>query len=100
MVLLLFVSAGMGWLSFISLFGVFFFMSVMFPTIFALGIRDLGPDTKRASSFMVMSIVGGALFPILMGFLADQYGMALGFLAPVPLFGYILWYGLHGSRIN
>lgn len=98
LVLLLFVSANMGWLSFVSLFGVFFFMSVMFPTIFALGIRDLGADTKRASSFMVMSIVGGALFPVLMGFIADRYGMAPGFLAPVPLFAYILWYALHGSR--
>jgi MFS transporter, FHS family, L-fucose permease len=82
----------------VALYGIFFFMSAMFPTIFALGIRNLGPDTKRASSWMVMSIVGGAIFPLLMGYIADHHGMAAGFLAPLPLFGFILYYALWGSN--
>ncbi|MDX9811047.1 MAG: L-fucose:H+ symporter permease [Bacteroidales bacterium] len=93
------VSANLGWISLISLFGVFFFMSIMFPTIFALGIKDLGAATKKASSFMVMAIVGGAVFPPLMGLIADQYGMPAGFLAPIPCFAFILWYGLKGYRL-
>jgi FHS family L-fucose permease-like MFS transporter len=65
------VVAGLGWTSVIALFSTYFFMSVMFPTIFALGIKDLGGLTKKGSSFLVMSIVGGALIPILMGRIAD-----------------------------
>src|SRR5665647_2034547 len=55
------VSLNFGWISLVSLYAIFFFMSIMFPTIFALGIRDLGPQTKKASSFIVMAIVGGCL---------------------------------------
>lgn len=94
------VSIGAGWISLIAIYGVFFFMSVMFPTIFALGIKDLGPKTKKASSFLVMSIVGGALFPPLMGFIADRYTMAVGFFAPIPLFIFILYYALEGSKVR
>lgn len=94
------VSAGLGWASLIALYGVFFFMSIMFPTIFALGIKDLGPQTKKASSFMVMSIVGGALFPPLMGLIADRYNMSVGFFAPIPFFVYILYYALSGHRVK
>ncbi len=93
------VSANLGWISLICLFGVFFFMSIMFPTIFALGIKDLGAATKKASSFMVMAIVGGAVFPPLMGLIADKYGMPAGFIAPVPCFAFILWYGLKGHKL-
>jgi FHS family L-fucose permease-like MFS transporter len=94
------VSAGAGWISLIALYGVFFFMSVMFPTIFALGIKDLGPKTKKASSFLVMSIVGGAVFPPLMGLIADKYTMSVGFFAPIPFFIFILYYGLKGHKIR
>jgi FHS family L-fucose permease-like MFS transporter len=93
------VSIGAGWISLIALYGVFFFMSVMFPTIFALGIKDLGPKTKKASSFIVMSIVGGAIFPPLMGLIADKFTMSVGFFAPIPLFAFILYYGLRGHRV-
>ena len=93
------VSIGAGWISLIALYGVFFFMSVMFPTIFALGIKDLGPKTKKASSFLVMSIVGGAVFPPLMGLIADKYNMSVGFFAPIPFFIFILYYALKGSRV-
>jgi MFS transporter, FHS family, L-fucose permease len=99
-VLLPFVSANLGWISLISLYVVFFFMSIMFPTIFALGIKDLGPKTKKASSFIVMAIVGGAVFPPIMGWIADSYGMSVGFFAPIPFFGFILYYALKGHKIT
>lgn len=94
------VSLNLGWTSLIALYGVFFFMSIMFPTIFALGIKDLGPKTKKASSFLVMSIVGGALFPPVMGLIADKFNMSVGFFAPIPFFLFILWYALKGSSIK
>jgi FHS family L-fucose permease-like MFS transporter len=94
------VSMGAGWISLIALYGVFFFMSVMFPTIFALGIKDLGPKTKKASSFIVMSIVGGAVFPPVMGLIADKFTMSVGFFAPIPLFVFILYYGLKGYKVQ
>jgi FHS family L-fucose permease-like MFS transporter len=98
--LLPFVSAGLGWISLISLYGVFFFMSIMFPTIFALGIKDLGPKTKKASSFIVMSIVGGAVFPPLMGWIADNSSMSVGFYAPIPFFAFILYYAISGYKVK
>jgi FHS family L-fucose permease-like MFS transporter len=94
------VSSGLGWISLISLYGVFFFMSIMFPTIFALGIKELGPKTKKAASFIVMSIVGGALFPPLMGLIADKSGMSAGFFAPVPFFLFILYYAVSGYKVR
>jgi FHS family L-fucose permease-like MFS transporter len=94
------VSIGAGWISLIALYGIFFFMSVMFPTIFALAIKDLGPKTKKASSFLVMSIFGGALFPPVMGFIADKYTMSVGFWAPIPFFLFILYYALKGSEVR
>jgi FHS family L-fucose permease-like MFS transporter len=99
-ILLPLVSAGLGWISLISLYGVFFFMSVMFPTIFSLGIKDLGPKTKKASSFIVMSIVGGAVFPPVMGLIADKTSMSVGFFAPIPFFLFILYYAVNGYKIK
>ena len=94
------VCANVGWPSIIALYGVFFFMSIMFPTIFALAIKDLGSKTKKASSYLIMSIVGGALFPPFMGYIADvSHSMAIGFLAPIPCFIYILFYALKGSKV-
>jgi FHS family L-fucose permease-like MFS transporter len=94
------VSLNFGWISLISLYAIFFFMSIMFPTIFALGIRDLGPQTKKAASFIVMAIVGGALFPPLMGFISDHYTMSIGFFTPIPLFLFILYYALKGHEVK
>jgi FHS family L-fucose permease-like MFS transporter len=99
-VLLAVVSGSLGWLSVVSVYLVFFFMSIMFPTIFALGIKDLGPNTKKASSFIVMSIVGGALFPPFMGWIADHSTMSVGFLAPIPLFAFILFYAIDGHKLR
>jgi FHS family L-fucose permease-like MFS transporter len=94
------VVAGLGWLSVVALFCTYFFMSVMFPTIFALGIKDLGPLTKKASSFLVMAIVGGALVPVLMGRIADVSTMALGFIVPLVCFAFITYYGLNGYKVK
>lgn len=94
------VSLGAGWISLVALYCVFFFMSVMFPTIFAMSIRDLGSKTKRASSILVMSIVGGAVFPPVMGLIADKYTMSAGFLAPIPFFIFILYYAVSESNVR
>lgn len=99
-VLLPIVSLELGWVSLISLYGVFFFMSIMFPTIFALAIKSLGKNTKEASSYLVMAVAGGAVFPPLMGAVADNYGMSTGFLVPIPLFLFILFYAVKGHKIT
>jgi FHS family L-fucose permease-like MFS transporter len=89
-----------GWLSVAAVFGTFFFMSIMFPTIFALGIFGLGPDSKKkASAFIVMSITGGALMPKLMGRLGDLYNMSTSFLMPLVCFVFIAAYGLLWTRL-
>ncbi|HOW10424.1 MAG TPA: L-fucose:H+ symporter permease [Bacteroidales bacterium] len=94
------VVAGLGWTSVVALFSTYFFMSVMFPTIFALGIKGLGPLTKKGSSLLVMSIVGGALIPVLMGHIADISTMALGFIVPLVCFVFIVYYGTRGYKIK
>ena len=94
------VSFEFGWLSLISLYAVFFFMSIMFPTIFALAIGSLGKQTKKGASFLVMAVAGGAVFPPLMGAVADTHGMGLGFLVPIPLFIFILYYAVNGFKIK
>ena len=73
-----------------------FFMSIMFPTIFALGIDGLGEESKIASSFIVMSIVGGALFPVFMGQLSDANGgnIQIAYIVPLLCFAVIAWYGV------
>ena len=92
------VMAPPGWLSVAALFASFFFMSIMFPTIFALGIRDLGDQTKKASAFIVMAIVGGALMPILMGWLADVASMRAAFGVPLLCFAGVAAYGAVWAR--
>jgi FHS family L-fucose permease-like MFS transporter len=76
-----------------ALIAMFFFMSIMFPTIFALAIRDLGARTKRAASFLIMSIVGGALIPLLMGWIGDHYGMPRAYAVPAVCFAIVIVYG-------
>lgn len=87
-------------LSVYALIAVFFFESIMFPTIFALGVRNLGDHTKKASSFIIMSIVGGALMPYLMGLLADERTTAFAYLIPMGCFIVVAWYGAKGYRMN
>jgi MFS transporter, FHS family, L-fucose permease len=76
------------------------FNSIMFPTIFALGIERLGPLTDKASSLLIMAIVGGAVIPWLQGVLADHLGVHHAFLLPVLCYAFILFYGLRGSKIR
>ena len=71
----------------------FFFMSIMFPTIFALSIDGIGQQTKLGSSVLVMSIVGGAVMTPLMGLVADNFGMRIGFLIPLLCFTFVGAYG-------
>jgi len=71
-----------------------FFLGIMFPTIFALGLKGLGENTKLGASFLVMAIVGGAVFPLVLGKIADRTGsMALGFLVPLVCFAGVSVYG-------
>lgn len=95
-VLVALVVADIGWLSVIALFTTYFFMSVMFPTIFALGIADLGTLTKKGSSFLVMAVAGGAFCPPVMGLIADNSKMATGFIIPLLCFVFIAWYAIWG----
>ena len=91
-------SNGSGLIAIIALCLIYFFESIMFPTIFALGLKDLGSHTKRASSFLVMSIVGGAIFPALMGYVADVSSMKIGFIVPLACFIVVFLYGVSGYK--
>ncbi len=96
--MMLLVYLNLGWISIIALMLSYFFMSIMYPTIFALGIRGLGEKTKLAASWIVMSIVGGAIMPMFMGWLADQYSMRVGFLMPLGCFIFIAFYAFFWQR--
>jgi len=88
----------LGWLSVTALFLSFFFMSIMYPTHFALGIRGLGEKTKLAASWMVTAVVGGAILPYFMGLLADNYSMRVGFFMPLLCFAFIAFYGFNWRK--
>jgi len=97
-VLMTVVILPLGWVSVAALFLSFFFMSIMYPTHFALGIRGLGAKTKLAASWMVTAVVGGAILPYFMGLLADQYSMRVGFLMPLLCFAFISFYGFNWRK--
>jgi FHS family L-fucose permease-like MFS transporter len=82
-----------------SIIAVGLFNSVMFPTIFTLGIDQLGPLTGKGSGLMIMAIVGGAILPVLQGALADSIGIHLAFVMPAICYLYIVYYGFVGSRV-
>ena len=90
----------LGWISVTAVFLCFLFMSIMFPTIFALGIYGLGVQAKRASGFIVMAIIGGAIMPKLMGYLGDIYNMSVSFLMPMGCFVIIAVYGYMWSKLS
>ena len=95
------VIAKLGWLSVVAVFASYFFMSIMFPTIFALGISGLGTQSKKkASAFIVMSITGGALMPKFMGHLGDVFNMSAAFWMPFVCFVLIGLYGFNWSRLS
>lgn len=79
-----------GYIAVIALLGVELFMSIMFPTIFSLSIEGLGRDTKLGSSLLVMSIVGGAVIPPIMGAISDRHGLQMAYLAPLACFIVVL----------
>ncbi len=83
-----------------SVIAIGLFNSIMFPTIFTLGIERMGPMTGKASSLLVMAIVGGAILPLAQGVLADRLGIQHAFILPVLCYGYIVFYGLRGSLIR
>ena len=81
--------------------GIAFFMSIMFPTIFALGIKDLGSDTKFGSSLIIMSIVGGALLPPVFAWIADATkNIQYSYIVPLLCFVVIVYFGLKGHQVK
>jgi FHS family L-fucose permease-like MFS transporter len=84
----------------VSVIAIGLFNSIMFPTIFALGIERMGPLTGKASSLLIMAIVGGALLPLAQGALADRMGIQHAFILPLLCYGYIVFYGLRGSLVR
>ncbi|HEV2447790.1 MAG TPA: hypothetical protein VGS58_17790, partial [Candidatus Sulfopaludibacter sp.] len=94
------VFAKVGWISVVCVFLSYFFMSIMFPTIFALGIFGLGVRAKKASAFIVMAIMGGAILPKLMGYVADKFDMSRGFIVPMFCFAFVAFYGFNWPRFS
>ena len=99
-VVLVAVTMGGGRAGLYAMFATFFFMSIDFPTIFALGIRGLGEHTKLGSSLIVMSIVGGAIAPPFMGHIADRNSMRIGFVVPLICFVFVAAYGLAWAKLS
>ncbi len=83
-----------------SIILVGFFNSIMFPSIFALGVAELGPLTGDGSGVMIMAIVGGAILPLAQGAIADRIGIHHAFFLPVICYLYILFFALSGSKPN
>src|SRR5215472_4872123 len=75
-----------------------FFHSIMFPTIFALSIKNLGPLTKLASSFLVMAIIGGMIFPAAMGYISDMTNIQRAFVVPLLCYLYVLYFAVAGHK--
>ncbi len=90
---------GSGHFAMVAILGVGLFNSIMFPTIFTLGVAELGPLTGRGSGLLIQAIVGGALIPVLMGWLADHFGIHHSLLLPFLCYLFIIYYGWRGYRI-
>jgi FHS family L-fucose permease-like MFS transporter len=85
-----------------ALGGLGFFMSIMFPTIFSLGIEGLKDETKSASSLIVMAIIGGAVFPVIMGRIIDSANdnIQIGYIVPFICFFFVWYFGWRGYRVE
>lgn len=94
------VIARLGMVSVYAMIGICFCMSIMFPTIFALGVRNLGAQTKQGASLMIMSIAGGAVIPPLMGLIADKMNTAVSFCLPALGFIIVIAYALKGYKLR
>jgi FHS family L-fucose permease-like MFS transporter len=90
-----------GMIAIYSVIGIAFFMSIMFPTIFSLGIKDLNSDTKFGSSLIIMAIVGGAILPPIYGYISDvTNNIQLGYAVPLVCFIVIFYFGVKGYKVN
>lgn len=93
------ILSGTDYVSVIAAISVFFFMSSMFPTIFAMGVKNLGSKTKIGSSFMIMAIVGGAVMPYFMGKMGDHFGTHVSYALPLVCFLIVFAYALSYKKI-
>ncbi|GAA3990818.1 L-fucose:H+ symporter permease [Mucilaginibacter dorajii] len=92
---------GHGMITVYAVIGICFFMSIMFPTIFALGIKDLKADTEFGSSLIIMSIVGGAILPRIFGYISDITGnIQYGYVVPLVCFAVVAFFGFKGYRVK
>jgi MFS transporter, FHS family, L-fucose permease len=98
--LCLLIFSKLGWLSVLCVFLCYYFMSITFPTIFALGIHGLGARAKPASGYIVMAIMGGAILPKLMGAVADKYDMSRAFIVPMVCFVFIALYSFNWPKFS
>jgi len=95
------VVMGTGIITIYAIIGICFFMSIMFPTIFSLGIKELGADTEMASSLIVMSIVGGAVMPRLFAIISDTTEkIQLGYIVPLFCFIVVAYFGWNGYKVK
>ncbi|CAM4243845.1 MFS transporter, FHS family, L-fucose permease [Pedobacter westerhofensis] len=99
-VMCIIVAQGLGWPSYIALLMINFFFSIMFPTIFSLGIKNLGVHTQQASSFISMGVVGGAFFPFIMGRVADSAGVAHAYYLPIICYVVIFFFGARFFKVK
>lgn len=98
--LIIFTIVSSGQTAMWSILAVGFFNSVMFPTIFTLAIRRLGPLTSRGSGLLCQAIVGGAILPLIQGLVADTSSIQTSFIVPACCYVYIVWYALKGSFLD
>ena len=90
-----------GMLTIYALIGICFFMSIMFPTIFSLGIKELGTDTEMGSSLIIMAIAGGAVLPRIFGLISDATGnIQMGYIVPLIAFVVVAYFGWKGSVVK
>jgi len=93
------VAQGFGIISFVALLFINFFFSIMFPTIFSLGLKNLGKQTQKASSFIVMGVVGGGIFPPIMGLIAN-HNVATAYYLPIICYAVIFLFGFLYPKLN
>ncbi len=90
---------GTGHFAEVTILSVGLFNSIMFPTIFTLAVAELGPLTSRGSGLLVQAIVGAALIPLIMGYLADRFGIHHSLILPLLCYLFVIYYGARGYRI-
>ena len=98
MICILIAIGASGLAAVVALVLVGFFNSIMFPTIFALSLKNLGSLTKRGSSLLVMSIVGGGLIPPVMGKISDVSNIQRAFIVPLLCYLYVIYFAVRGYR--